>query len=338
MSSNQKIIDSLTLRQIFIERYSKGEAKRLLKHLTRLSKQLKEVLSKDYDRITTVRLIRRVDRLAEKLLKDYGADLTKGLKDYALDEAEFAGQAMVAATTATAVNPPVIKSIEAALTKSKMKLITNGKVQSLTIPQAVERFSKKQKTAILRAIRDGVTIGRTSREVVDDIDELLTGRTRHQAASLVRTATNHAGNQARAKTYKENTDVIIGEEYTATLDSRTTIECASLDGNHYHVGEGPLPPIHWGCRSVRVPLINPEYNLGANVKGQRSSEDGPVSAQTTYGGWLKRQNHDKQDEVLGKERATLFRSGKLSIGSFTDDTGKVYTLAQLKRLNPLAFE
>jgi hypothetical protein len=58
----------------------------------------------------------------------------------------------------------------------------------------------------------------------------------------------------------------------------------------------------------------------------------------TYGGWLKKQPASVQDEVLGIERAKLFRSGKLSIGKFTDDTGKVYTLDQLKKLEPLAFE
>jgi hypothetical protein len=84
-------------------------------------------------------------------------------------------------------------------------------------------------------------------------------------------------------------------------------------------------------------LVNPKYNLGSKVTGKRSSVDGLVSADTTYGGWLKKQGAAVQDEVLGIDRAKLFRSGKLSIGRFTDDLGRVYSLEELERLNPLAF-
>ena len=64
----------------------------------------------------------------------------------------------------------------------------------------------------------------------------------------------------------------------------------------------------------------------------------PINAKLTYGAWLKKQPQALQDEVLGVERAKLFRSGKVSIQRFTDDTGKVYTLEQLKEREGLALE
>ena len=91
------------------------------------------------------------------------------------------------------------------------------------------------------------------------------------------------------------------------------------------------------CRSIRIPVINTDVAMSVSG-GSRVEPDGTkISARATYGGWLKDQPKAVQDEVLGVKRAELFRSDKLSIGKFTDDTGKVYTLEQLKEREPLAF-
>lgn len=335
MSSNQALIDALTLRQIFIERYSKGEAARLVQHLIELSARLQAVVGSQYDTMRAVALATQAQQITQVLLDEYGEDLYKGLEDFAEAEAEFARQAIVTATAAEAVSPGSLRQIQAAITKKPMKLISGKKTLEITIDQAAKQFSTNKARQVAQIIRDGATVGRTSQEVVREILNLVEARTPAQAASLVRTSTNHIGNIARNATYEANDDVVDGWEFVATLDSRTSITCASLDGNKYKIGEGPQLPLHWGERSVAAPTINPEYNLGSAIEGERASADGPVSAQTTYGGWLKRQSAEVQDEVLGVERAKLFRSGKLSIGKFTDDTGRIYTLEELKRLNDL---
>jgi len=337
MSSNNALIDAITLRQILIERYSRGEAKKLVKNLTRLSRQLKKTVNSDYGRVRAVRLAQQVTRITETILNEYGDEMIVGLKEFGKEEAEFAKQTLLAATAAEAVSSPSLRQIQASITKVPMRLISGQKTQTLTIEEAVKVFTKNRSKEIGQIIRDGSLVGKTSQELVKDIDEVVGGKFKSQAETLVRTSTNHMGNIARSATYKANDDVIIGEEYTATLDSRTSISCSSLDGQIFPIGKGPIPPIHFGCRSVRVPKVNPEFDLGSEIVGERASIDGPVSGQTTYGGFLKRQNAAVQNEVLGVERAKLFRSGKLSIGKFTDDSGKVYSLQRLKELNPLAF-
>jgi SPP1 gp7 family putative phage head morphogenesis protein len=337
MSSNQALIDALTSRQIFIERYAKGDAQRLFRKLNRLSIELQEMISRDYGRVASVRLMRRIERLSQQILTEYSDDLSQSLIDFAQNESEFAQQSIIAATTATQINPASLNRIRAVMTDAPMQLLTSRGVQRLTISQAATQFSSSKSREVTRLVRDGFTAGRTSAEINRDLTELVSGRLRNQAEALVRTSTNHMGGKAREIVYQENADVLTGERYVATLDSNTTIECASLDGTIFPVGEGVQTPRHWGCRSVRVPVVDPEYDLGSAIEGERASVDGPVSARVTYGGWLKRQSNEMQDEVLGKERATLFRSGKLSIKRFTDDTGRVYTLDQLRALNPLAF-
>jgi SPP1 gp7 family putative phage head morphogenesis protein len=59
---------------------------------------------------------------------------------------------------------------------------------------------------------------------------------------------------------------------------------------------------------------------------------GTVPATTTYEQWLKRQPVSFQNEVLGKTRAKLWRSGNAELGDFVDRSGKVLTLEQLQKL------
>jgi len=95
------------------------------------------------------------------------------------------------------------------------------------------------------------------------------------------------------------------------------------------------------CRSTTIPVIKPEFDMGAKIKGKRPSIGGDgakrVNSKTTYGGWLKKQPKAFVDEALGPERSKLFRAGKLSMDKFTDPTGRVYNLTQLQRMNPIAF-
>ena len=113
----------------------------------------------------------------------------------------------------------------------------------------------------------------------------------------------------------------------------------SVDGDETYIADGFV--VH-NCRSTIVPKVDPRYDLLSAVKGDRPSVGASgakeVSAQVTYGGWLKRQPASFQDEVLGDARAKLFRNGGLAIGKFTNFDGRTYTLAELKRLYPVAFD
>lgn len=93
--------------------------------------------------------------------------------------------------------------------------------------------------------------------------------TRRDATAIVRTAVNHVSNEARGAVWEANDDIISAKVWTATLDGRTTVLCASRDGKGVPVGDNPLPegvepltppnatpPAHMNCRSVMVALID----------------------------------------------------------------------------------
>jgi SPP1 gp7 family putative phage head morphogenesis protein len=180
----------------------------------------------------------------------------------------------------------------------------------------------------------------------------------HQVMSLVRTSVNQVSNTASQETYKANSLVTKAYRYVATLDSRTTVLCASKDGKIFPYQEGPMPPLHFNCRSTTVPVIDwdgleqkygivpPEKIEGVGA-AKRSSIDGPVPANERYGDWLysKRVKEGRkvlpgpeQIDALGYDKAVYFnrlaaryKDPNKAIVSLVREDGTEKTLADLRR-------
>lgn len=127
------------------------------------------------------------------------------------------------------------------------------------------------------------------------------------------------------------------------------------------------PPAHFNCRSVFVAYIDGVGLMGnrpsiSDTRTRRQREIdfrklarqqglpiqevrrawaakhiGPVPTTTNYQDWLRGQSRGFQDDVLGKAKARLFRTGKLQLSEFVDRAGNELTLAQLADLKPDAF-
>lgn len=69
--------------------------------------------------------------------------------------------------------------------------------------------------------------------------------------------------------------------------------------------------------------------IRARRKAWVAENVGSVSTATNYQTWLSGQSHQFQNEVLGPGKASLFRNGT-PLSKFIDETGKPYSLAQLK--------
>ena len=174
----------------------------------------------------------------------------------------------------------------------------------------------------------------------------LTKMADHQVLTVVRTSIQQVANAASDNVYKANQDVTQKYRYVATLDGLTSAICQSLDGQEFNYGDGPVPPVHFNCRSTIVAVINYE-GLGLRPpeevldKGslffKRSAEGGQVKASTTYGQWLRDKPKAYQEEVLGKSRAAYFDklSSKLgpqeALKKMVREDGSEVTLAQLKQ-------
>ncbi|MHB9879104.1 phage minor head protein [Pacificimonas sp. ICDLI1SI03] len=207
-----------------------------------------------------------------------------------------------------------------------------------------------------RRLREALRIGLVEGESIEQMVRRIRGTkalgysdgildiSRRSAVAVARTATNHVMTRARDDTYLENDDIVKGWRFLATLDGRTSLICVALSEQDkvYPVGKGPMPPRHMNCRSTTVPELKSWRELGFDVDDPepdwRASMDGQVPADTTYDTFLKGKPEAFQDEVLGVQRAKLWRDGGVELGKFTDASGRVYTLDQLKKKDAEAFE
>jgi len=192
-----------------------------------------------------------------------------------------------------------------------------------------------------------IKIGMVNNETIGDLVRRIRGRsvgggryrggvmatTTHNATTIVRTAVNEIANRAHLDVYKQNQDITTGYEYVATLDSRTTLICARLDGTVFSWDDDRAlrPPQHPNCRSATVPVID-WGGLGVTPpdEGTRASADGGVSASTNYEAWLRDQPMSVKSEVLGKGRAELFDAGKITLRDAVRRDGTIVPLETLR--------
>lgn len=310
--SQTQLTDAIIRHQIFIQRYGGG---------------VNNKAQTELDRILMVLLGAVDDGELNGFQYAFVNQLFDGVAEIAnsgsidLLEPEANWNSKVLATAANiAVAPSTADQLAQIFNNTASELVQGKTVVSMTPYDLTRQYTSTNTRAVLQAVRDGLLTGQTNREIQNSISELFDKRTKHQTEAYVRTMVNQAANTAKLDTYKKAG--IEREEYVAVLDRRTTITCASLDGNIYLADQGPRPPLHFNCRSTRIPLV-----------------DGSDSANVSeYGNWLKRQPKSVQVEVLGEERAKLFRSGELTIEKFTDDKGVVYSIDDLERLYDIEIE
>lgn len=183
------------------------------------------------------------------------------------------------------------------------------------------------------AVRQGIMAAETNQQIIRRVRAEMQ-ITRRGAASLVQTSVHTVANEARLATFKANSDVVTGLRWLATLDSHTCAQCGSRDGMTWKLDGTPIvasqkflnPPIHFNDRCVLVPITR-FSDMGS---GQRASDRGPVDRKVTFEEFLGRQDKAYQEEVLGKGRTELWKSGKITLADLTSGNGRPLTLDQLK--------
>lgn len=200
-----------------------------------------------------------------------------------------------------------------------------------------------------RTIRAGLAEGQSIPDLIDRVRGKRSAgyagsvleTTRRQAAAIVRTAANQVSNDATIASFRENGAVVKGWRFLATLDSRTTLVCQTLDGQVFPLeDQSKAPPRHWGCRSRAVPVLKSWREMGIDIDeapaGTRASLTGQVPATTKYEDWLRDQPRTVQNEILGAGRADIFRAGGVAFERFVDDRGRPVTIEGLRRLEEAA--
>jgi len=267
-------------------------------------------------------------------------DIKSDLTDLANQEASYA----ISSTNAIAGGAVFNKVVKESTIKN---IVNTSLMEGATISNWFSSLNKSTQTDLERQIKQGVVIGETNQEIAKRIKNTM-NINRNHAEAITRTAVATVSNQARQAVYDANDDVMKGYEHVSTLDSKTTFICSSRDGAAWSLdGEGinalgkqnkyQVPPLHFGCRSVLVPVLKSWEDLDIDIKeelpkGTRSSMDGYVSSGTTFNTFLKGKNTKWQEKYLGKGRYELWKSGKITLSDLVTQQGKTLSLDELREL------
>ena len=319
MVSQRDLFDETVRHRIALERYSTTQVRQVLRYLLTVEKDLTgKIAAAGIEGLNVkqqeamLKSVRELyadayETLLKKLNKDF-AGLSKAeaefQKGYMKKAAKVDGFVSEVGAGFTFQNVSVASAYAVAKAKPLQGRFLEDWLDDLE-PSHVQRVEEQ--------LRISFTEGESTSKAIARIRD-VSGINRRGAEAIVRTANTHISTAISDEVYEKNKKVLKGWQFVATLDSRTTLICAGLDGNVYKVGEGPRPPRHIRCRSTTMPVI-----LGVKPVGRES-----------YESWLKRQSAEVQDDILGPTRGDLYRKGKFDVERFTDAKGKTLTLEQLK--------
>jgi SPP1 gp7 family putative phage head morphogenesis protein len=339
---SDEVADRIIRHMLNLERFKSHEGAKVVRMMRehvvpglteRLERRLKWIATRGVDKgVHSTKRLRDLVQFSRDYVKA-GArrlynELSGDMKALAVQEAGFTADALKTAVPEQLplefVRPPnnLLRSI-----------VTSQPMQGRIMRDWFDKIASNTQDAIIRELNVGIAGGETVPQMMRRVRE-ATGMMTRQATTIVRTATNHVSNAARHATYEENSDVVKGWKFSATLDTRTTPTCMAEDGKVYALGKGQKPPLHYNCRSTTVPVLKSWEELGIDAKeapeGTRASMGGQVPRNLTYGKWLKTQTEAVQIEALGRKRAKLFRQGKVTVKGLVNRQGKPLTLKQLE--------
>ena len=283
--ANAAIVSLATRQQVLLERLKAGDAKKLEAFLKDAAAAIRNKLAgENLTALSRARAEAQLKAISDDLTAIYanaGRQITSDLKELA----DYTAGAEVRALESVLIDgvemtiPPANQVYAAAIARP----MTSGK-SAVMMEALIRDWSASSVKAVENSIRLGFFSGKTNQELVQEIigtkankyQDGIIDLTRRNAQTVVRTAVQHVAQVARNEVFAQNADIVNEYEWVSTLDSRTSDQCRALDGQTFPVGKGPLPPIHYGCRSSVAPVISNKYIRETLREGAtRSAAGGP---------------------------------------------------------------
>lgn len=353
MAKSRYIEDAAIRLQVYLERLKAAQAKDADKVLQQLDRAIRRELGalgagklntlqrRSFEKVLSD-LSKEIDAITSKFTGNLLVTL-KEVNEIALDmETQLLDTATKASVTAAEVTSAAAwQSARVAPVQATGKLLE----------PFMEGWANSTRDKVVGAVRNGYAQGKTIQQVLNVVrgtkganyeDGLIGGTVRREMVAMIRTGIQHVAQNARQDLWTENSDVVEKYRWVSTLDSRTTEQCAALDGMEFKVGEGPVPPIHIGCRSTTIPVVSDSLLSEGATRASKGAEGGAqIDGDMTYYEWLKTQPAWFQDDAIGPSRAALLRDGGLSADAFARlSLGRNFeplTLEEMREKAPQAF-
>ncbi len=350
---NEQYLNQTIRRLVYLESLKQSEIDNLSAHLKEIDKLIKSLMLDDEMTELTLaefnKVMTQVKTGVATSLSGYTAAVDASLAAIAIDTYQFEVKSLNNAFKDVKLADKIDDKKQAKIARlvSNTPLSVTGS-EGKTVTDLFNELANNESNKYINHIKLARYEGKTNQQIVQMIrgtrkngyKDGLMEVTARQAKTIVRTTVQHAAMQGKAEFASDNADIIKGEQWLSTLDSRVSAICRSLDHQIFEVGKGPRPPLHHNCRSTVLIVLKDEYAGRGNIN-KRASKDGPVANESYYS-WLKKQPKDFQDDVLGETRGQLLRSGGLSADKFAqlqlNKNFKPLTLDEMRAREPMAFK
>lgn len=358
-TSNEQIRDGLIRHQMGIIRVSGHLRNSIIQQMDRAQVDLQRMLRARLTGITergvdagpaTTRRLQALERALDALMAPSHRTIDRLIKSELMD---LAKHEIAYINTLISNALPVQVSFALPTADQLRSVVFSRPMQGRILKTWLADWKAADRRRIMEQIRIGIIQGESNAQIrrrvlgsaalggADGIRNI----SKRGADFLTRTITNSVANNARQQFYRRNTDIIKKEVYSATLDSRTTHQCASLDGKLFTVNKGPIPPIHGRCRSTRYPFIE-GIDLGSRPAVQATQKElrglsqkarrrilndrtGRLPATVNFEEFLRKQPRSFIEDYLGITKTKLFVDGKLKLSKFVDAKLTPRTVNQL---------
>lgn len=347
--------EQATRHAAHIERAKAGYVRKFNPFLRKMERDITAQLSGDITEWTRGRLNKQLEavrRVMKSTFDEYGQAWRGMVRELAEYEAEFETRSLGKVADYD-FDVPSKSQIEQAVFVNPVQVA--GADGGALLDDMYAAWSNREVRRVSNLVRYGFAQGRTTQQIIRDIRGTAPRKyvdgalavTRRDMETFVRTALQHAAVQAREQTWRKNSDIVKKVEWVSTLDTKTSVQCRSLDGEQFPIDKGPRPPAHMRCRSSIVAALDERFKIldEGGTRSARDPETGQVEsapATETYYGWLKRQPAEVQDSIIGKARGKLLRDGGISADRFAelqlDKRFEPLTLDEMRELEPVAFK
>lgn len=376
--AKEGLFDRLVQHQVGLERAKAGEIKRVRKVLSKLDNDIEREILKlpaNYTKRQLENVIKKIERTTiafhSKTLQKVFNEISETVVSF---ETEFAFETVEKFLEGKGE----IKKPNPIITLNK---VNQRKYQGNKLSVWNKKLGQDKIKRVSLQLR---TIAANN----GDVEKLLQGAktairaSNNNSQSVTRAYFDQASNFSRDAVYLQNDSRVKEIIWSSILDSATTITCMVRSNKRYDAvtkepighdaewGEGP-GRIHFGCRSVGIPVDENEiitsgegagfkfsegtktaigaekdYEKGDNKNSQGKRYKLPsknnklekqlVNANTDYETWLKKQPRAFVQDTLGTNRAKRFLDGNEKLSSFVIPDGTELTVKQLnKRLGKI---
>lgn len=340
MNANDQLINITITRALVLNRYSAGTGKRVVNLLSDVERDIIRRLPDVIGAATRKRMLNQLAGIVSLIGLGYD-EITKIAIDELNELAEIEAKWQIDSINSV-VGVDVMRSLPTAATLEA--IVTNALVVGNPAETWWAQQSQQAKNEFSRVVRLGMAQSETNQQITNRVKTAMGIQQRH-AFALVKTSTQAVAMQARQEMLAANDDVVKGKISVATLDSHTSFICADSDKATYNLENEPIEPKkrpyiaiprHFNCRSLWSPLLKSWDEIGLPFDefkpSTRASVDGQIPAGTTFDKFLEGKSKAWQDEYLGKGRADLYRSGKITLADMVDGIGRELTLAELRKM------